>query len=266
MRQKVDYNEFVRKANLKHGIGRYDYSNSVYVGYEDKLNIKCNVCGTMFPQTPHSHLCGHGCPVCALKTISVSKVGKTRNDMKKVLYGRAFCDSETSIRKLKSYNVWTGILDRCFNVAFQEKEPTYKGCLICDEWLLFSTFKEWFDTHYIDGFEIDKDLLSNDGCKIYSPNTCVFLPMEINRFLGGKSTNAKKVIPLGVFISGKKFIAIHGKSYLGTFDTIREAQDAYIKAKKKYTIELANKWKDKIEKRAYNALINLDVDKFFNNK
>jgi hypothetical protein len=50
---------------------------------------------------------------------------------------------------------------------------------------------------------------------------------------------------------------------LGTFNTIEEARSTYLKAKKEYTTKLANKWKDKIEPRAYDALINLDVDKFF---
>lgn len=262
----MDYDKFVRMANLKHGVGRYDYSESVYVGYTDKLNIKCNVCCTVFPQTPNSHLRGNGCPVCAIRSVSASKTGKTRNDMKKVLYGCAFCDSEQSVRGLKSYRVWRGVLDRCFNTAFQEKEPTYKGCSICKEWLLFSTFKKWFDENYVDGFEIDKDLLSDINRKLYSPQTCVFLPMEINRFLGGRSTKIEHNIPLGVLSSGNKFIAKHGRTYLGTFDTIKEAQDAYLKTKKEYTVMLANKWKDKIEQRAYDALINLDVDKFFNNK
>jgi hypothetical protein len=266
MKHKMDYEKFVYMANLKHGKDRYDYSNSVYIGYTDKLNIKCNICGTIFPQTPNSHLCGHGCPVCALKTISVSKIGKTRNDMKKVLFGCAFCDSKTSIRKKKSYQVWRDVLDRCFNVAFQEKEPTYKGCSICNEWLVFSAFEEWFNNHYVEGFEIDKDLLSGVGCKLYSPETCVFLPMEINRFLGGKSTKIREGLPLGVFISGKRFVAQHGRTYLGTFGTIEEARNAYLKAKKEYITKLANKWKDKIEQRAYDALINLDVEKFFNNK
>lgn len=266
MRQKMDYNKFVCMANLKHGDGRYDYGDSVYTGYTNKLNIRCNVCGTIFPQTPNSHLSGHGCPVCALRYLSVSKTGKTRNDIKKVLYGCAFCDSEVSVRGLRSYRVWRGILDRCFNVAFQEKEPTYKGCSICNEWLLFSAFEEWFNNHYVEGFEIDKDLLSGVGCKLYSPETCVFLPMEINRFLGGKSTKIKEGLPLGVFISGKRFIAHHGGTYLGTFNTIEEARNTYLKAKKEYTTKLANKWKDKIEPRAYDALINLDVENFFDNK
>lgn len=263
----MDYNKFVCMANLKHGDGRYNYSNSIYTGYTNKLNIKCNVCGTIFPQTPNSHLCGHGCPVCALRYLSVSKKDKTNNKIKRILYGCAYCDyDEKSVRGLKSYRIWRGILDRCFNVAFQEKEPTYKGCSVCKEWLLFNTFKTWFDNHYVDGFEIDKDLLSDVGCKLYSPETCVFLPMEINRFLGGKSTKIREGLPLGVFISGKRFIAQHGRIYLGTFDTIEEARNTYLKAKKEHTTKLANKWKDKIEPRAYNALINLDVDKFFSNK
>ena len=131
---------------------------------------------------------------------------------------------------------------------------------------MFSAFEEWFNNHYVEGFEIDKDLLSGVGCKLYSPETCVFLPMEINRFLGGKSTKIREGLPLGVFISGKRFIAQHGRTYLGTFDTIEEARNAYLKAKKEYITKLANKWKDKIEPRAYDALINLDVEKFFDNK
>ena len=262
----MDYNKFVCMANLKHGDGRYDYSGSIYTGYTNKLNIRCNVCGTIFPQTPNSHLSGHGCPVCALRYLSVSKTGKTRNDMKKVLYGCAFCDSEVSVRGLRSYKVWRGILDRCFNAEFQKKEPTYKGCSICSEWLMFNTFKEWFDNYYVENFEIDKDLLSGVDGKIYSPDTCVFLPTEINRFLGGKSTKIREGFPLGVFISGKRFIAKHGRTYLGTFGTIEEARNTYLKAKKEYITNLANKWKDKIEPRAYDALINLDVDNFFNNK
>lgn len=76
--------------------------------------------------------------------------------------------------------------------------------------------KKWFNQHYVEGFEIDKDLLSNKNKKLYSPETCVFLPREINRFLC-KTTNKKSQLPLGVYVSGGSIIAIHRKKYLGVF-------------------------------------------------
>lgn len=266
MPKKMTKEEFVNKANLKHGVGRYDYQNSVYVDYTNRLNIKCNRCGETFPQTPREHLAGCGCPTCGKEKLRMSKLGKTRNDMKKMLYGCAYCDSETSIRKTKPYQTWRGILERCFDTKFQEKEPSYKGCSICSEWLLFSGFKEWFDIHYVDGFEIDKDLLSSASCKLYSPETCVFLPMEINRLLRSKPKKKNSNLPSGVFLINNSIIAKYGNFYLGSFTTIKDAVIAHLKFKKQRIAELANKWKDKIEPRAYEALINLDVDKFFNNK
>ena len=263
MANKMDYDRFVSKANLKHGYGRYDYQNSVYVSYTEKLNIKCNVCGETFPQTPREHLAGCGCPSCGKEKVRTSKLGITRVDMKKVIFGCAVCDSTVAVGRTKCYQKWHGILQRCFDVAFQEKEPTYKGCSICNEWLLFSSFKEWYDNHYIEGFEIDKDLLSNNLRKLYSPDTCVFLPREINHILRRSHKKQENGLPYGVFLVDNTIIAKQGNVYLGAFSTVEEAYKAYLNSKKKRITELANKWKDKIEKRAYDALINLDVDKFF---
>ena len=54
---------------------------------------------------------------------------------------------------------------------------------------------------------------------------------------------------------------INSKStYLGTFNTELEAFNAYKTAKESYLKELANKWKDKIDPRAYEALMNYEVE------
>ena len=54
---------------------------------------------------------------------------------------------------------------------------------------------------------------------------------------------------------------IRGKNYsLGSFKTELEAFNAYKQAKENYLKELANKWKDKIDERAYNALMNYQVE------
>lgn len=48
--------------------------------------------------------------------------------------------------------------------------------------------------------------------------------------------------------------------YLGTFDTINEAFNAYKEAKEKYIKEVADKWKDQLEPRVYEALYNYKVE------
>ena len=60
--------DFIKKARNVHG-DRYDYSNSVYTGADDKLEITCVKHGK-FLQTPHNHLKGTNCPSCGA---SISK-------------------------------------------------------------------------------------------------------------------------------------------------------------------------------------------------
>lgn len=75
------------------------------------------------------------------------------------------------------------MLRRCYDKQFQERQPTYKGCIVCEEWYNFQNFAKWFDENYyeIEGEKIalDKDLLKLNN-KIYSPSTCCFLPQRIN--------------------------------------------------------------------------------------
>ena len=52
-----------------------------------------------------------------------------------------------------------------------------------------------------------------------------------------------------------------GKSeHLGYFKTELEAYNAYKKAKESFIKEQANEWKGKIDERAYNALMNYQVE------
>ncbi len=83
----------------------------------------------------------------------------------------------------KQYDYWNQMLRRCYDKQFQERQPTYKGCIVSEEWHNFQNFAKWFDENYyeIEGEKIslDKDLLKQNN-KIYSPNTCCFLPQGIN--------------------------------------------------------------------------------------
>ena len=48
--------------------------------------------------------------------------------------------------------------------------------------------------------------------------------------------------------------------YLGVFETEMEAFYAYKEAKEAYIKELANKWKDQIDPRAYDALMDYQIE------
>lgn len=54
--------EFIRRAKEVHG-DKYDYSKSVYTGYDEKITIICPVHGE-FQQRVSSHLEGNGCNLC----------------------------------------------------------------------------------------------------------------------------------------------------------------------------------------------------------
>ena len=60
--KKKTTKEFVELAKKVHG-NKYDYSNTVYINSETKLNIICPEHGE-FSQYPNGHLNGHGCPKC----------------------------------------------------------------------------------------------------------------------------------------------------------------------------------------------------------
>ena len=48
--------------------------------------------------------------------------------------------------------------------------------------------------------------------------------------------------------------------YLGSFNTEIEAFNAYKEAKEAFVKEQANKWESQIDPRAYNALMNYQVE------
>ena len=73
------------------------------------------------------------------------------------------------------------MLHRCYSDKYKQKNKTYLECFVCDEWLKFSSFDSWFCINYIDGYQLDKDLLSI-GNKEYHPSRCIFIPPWLNSF------------------------------------------------------------------------------------
>lgn len=112
---------------------------------------------------------------------------------------------------IKTYNVWKSMFERCYS----GNKIHYINCSIVEEWFNFQNFAEWFETYYIENFYLDKDILFK-GNKIYSPDTCCFVPERINN-LFCKSNNTRGNLPIGVriLISGRYRACV---SYINDID------------------------------------------------
>ena len=87
-----------------------------------------------------------------------------------------------TVWKCRYYSTWVNMLARCYSEKGQLNRPTYKGCSVCDEWLIFSNFKAWMETQDWEGKHLDKDLLKV-GNKVYCPEYCIFVDQKINTFV-----------------------------------------------------------------------------------
>lgn len=236
----------------------YNYDSVEYVSAYIPVKIKCPIHG-YFHQAPYRHLYGCGCKKCA-------------NDANKHLVQGVGINDMIDGKKLRCYRVWIGMLSRGYNSHFKENNPTYTKCYVCEEWHTLSRFNEWFEdpvNGYQEGYDLDKDILVK-GNKVYSPETCCFVPHEINSLIL-KNDKSRGKYPIGVRKIDNLYIARislsttnkqYNRKYIGSFSTPETAFLAYKKAKEHYVKELAEKYfkEGKITERVYNALLNYQVE------
>ena len=87
--------------------------------------------------------------------------------------------------KTKEYVLWKHMLERCYSDTYKKRQPAYEGCEVCDNFKSYTYFYEWCNKQIgfaNEGWQLDKDLLIK-GNKVYSENTCVFIPQEVNSLL-----------------------------------------------------------------------------------
>lgn len=152
--------------------------------------------------------------------------------------------------------------------------PSYAGVKIHEKFLERKFFHEWcvnqvgYNESDSNGksFQIDKDILSGVE-KIYGPETCVFIPTEINMFLTA-TRNPDRSLPLGVVhgsnVETVSYVAqcqcpFDTKVYRGSFATEEEAVQRYKESKELFAKLLALKWKYKIDVRVFNYLYDFTV-------
>lgn len=187
----------------------------------------------------------------------------------KLIYGvgvndmpRGSCSETVDGKRVMStfYEKWREMIRRCYDLKWHQKYPTYRGCLVCDDWKILSKFKDWFDQQPLERHSwcLDKDLLFPDN-KLYSPETCILVPQWLNKFITERKASRGKYM-LGVCWHKKsnKFesnIQDGGKpKHLGLFTDELSAHIAWKAAK----LQMVHDMKDElnqIDHRLYDVLV-----------
>ena len=177
----------------------------------------------------------------AESSYSTLKSGQVRNPYHPSVYGKGCFGVGKYVSKnggamTKEYSIWKNILRRVYADSSRLKYPTYVNVKVCGEWLNFQNFAQWFEnSNYRPGWALDKDILSKEA-KIYSPDTCIFVPNELNLFMANTCSNTvSKYVGVSWHKNNKKWVAqIHngnGANHLGSFTTEEEASEVYKEAR-----------------------------------
>lgn len=250
--------EFIRRSKERYGEDRFDMSRVKYINTQTKVIIGCKYHG-LFKISPLHHLEGFGgCKDCM------------NERRRSVIFGFGYNDVRNgTLHPL--YRVWHGAIERCYSKRKHNEAHTYIDCQMYEDWRYFSKFLEWAESEqsgYIDGYALDKDILFKDN-KIYSPETCCFVPQEINNLIKKYVTAGRN--PVGVVAKRGKYDAYLGMKiiigdkhvkFIGSFATIDEAKHAYKQAKESYIKAVATTYynESKITKRVYDALMKYEVE------
>lgn len=206
-----------------------------------------------------------------VKTTDATNIrrGKIKDPFYPSIYDRGFLgvgkhEATINSQATYKYKCWMAIFIRCYAEYALNKRPTYRGCEVCEDWLNFQNFGDWFDANYVDGWELDKDIL-HKGNKLYSPDNCCFVPEEINK-LFIKSDGSRGEYPIGVNYHKTHNLYVARMTnegeriFLGSYNTPKDAFNAYKRAKELHIKAVADKWKPLISDKLYKAMYSYQVE------
>lgn len=190
----------------------------------------------------------------------------SKRAMKPIMCGIGYRGSENVDFKSESYLKWHDMINRCYNEKFHERQPQYRRCTVCKEWLNYMNFKVWYEQNKIHGMslDLDKDILFKGNC-VYSPDTVAFVPHAINTlFLNAKKNRGD--LPVGVHFDKDKSkyraeMSFMGRVIkLGIFDNVSAAFARYKKYKEDFIKDMAEQYKDEIPDKVYQAMLNWKIE------
>jgi hypothetical protein len=199
------------------------------------------------------------------------KNGSVANPYHKSVYGVAYfgepSDPWNTCKDI--YMTWAGMIERVHVIEALDKRPTYRVCGISEDWYCFANFYEWAKQQTGSSnkrWQLDKDILMK-GNKLYSKDTCCFVPSDINALFTKRDKERGKY-PIGVTLHvGGKFRSgcsndFKGEPrYIGKLRSTIEEAFADYKQQKEYVIrKRADFYKDKLDPRVYEALYAYQVE------
>lgn len=135
----------------------------------------------------------------------------------------------------KIYRIWQDMLIRVYKPRSNHR--SYSNVFVCKRWLSFSNFHNdcfnlWGFQEFADsGFEyqIDKDYY---GSNIYSPETCIFIPANLNKMLNGGGEEFKIYEYKGNYFHSRKSLqsyrGLSRKATLPKDVIIHKSDDEYV--------------------------------------
>lgn len=190
----------------------------------------------------------------------------TNTSRRSLVYGFGVNDSDYVVYKIidglafrcAAYDCWKDMIRRAYSHSFHEKQPSYIGVNVCEEWSSFMKFRSWWIDHYVDGFEIDKDILTDN--RLYSPDNCLFVPAWINGFVNDQERSRGKD-PMGV--SWRESVGKYQvrcshpfkkRFSVGYFSDRHQAAAAWLETKIAVATELKSKM-DAVDTRIYGGIL-----------
>lgn len=242
---EVSYTKYGTKATIV----EYVNTKKVLVEFDDKHHYRYYTSYLNFKNgqltNPYETRCGNG--------IGYIGIGKYNSKNSKMIYQK-----------------WRAIIQRCCCDDYKDESnysiASYEPCTICEEWLCFQNFAEWYYENSYECSEplcVDKDILVHNN-KAYSPETCMLVPRRIN-LLFIKELGRRGDLPIGVYLDKRKgnYLATISKSgkphHVGVSKNPQIAFEIYKKEKEKYIKEVADEYKPIIPQKLYDAMYNYEI-------
>jgi hypothetical protein len=195
--------------------------------------------------------------------------GNVKDYLSPTVYGKGILGTEFDSGNedmVEKRKLWAGILRRAYDLKFKQRNPAYAEVTVSEQMCYFSEFYAWCSRQKGSderGWHLDKDILIK-GNKEYSFEACCFVPRSINNLLI-LAKDKRGDTPIGVYKTPqgtyRSSLHVNSKSTgLGTYPTAEEAFLAYKVAKEATIKAEADRWKHRLDTRAYAALVRWSVE------
>lgn len=170
----------------------------------------------------------------------------------------------------RQYKTWVAMLQRTSSQKYKIDHPSYADATVCEEWLNFQNFAKWFDENYYEvgneRMELDKDILVKNN-KVYSPQTCVFVPKRINLLFLNRGAH-RGSLPIGVkrCTRNKAKYEVQARNgtgkriYKGIYNSPEEAFQAFKVFKEEVIRNTVEEFKGMIPDKLYRAMYQYKIE------